>query len=142
MDARWIYVFMTSTDYNRFKVGLTKNDPMLRINQLKTGDPRIALKVAYLIPDALGKLKGIEDAIHDQLGNPIEFHNGEDSEWFVGDQQDAWLVVDTIFEILGYEVTDYFQPFETKVVRFWEENLISFYEPTPKTDQYGIPWGN
>jgi hypothetical protein len=90
----------------------------------------------------LGKLKTIEDVIHDQLGNPTGFHNGEESEWFARDQQDTWVAVDTIFEMLGYEVTDYFLPFETKVVRFWKENLISFYKPTPKTDKYGIPWGN
>jgi len=29
--------------YNRFKVGVTKNNPMLRIDQLKAGDPGIAL---------------------------------------------------------------------------------------------------
>lgn len=140
MGGGWIYVFMTSSDYQRYKVGLTMNNPILRLNQLKTGDPLIGFEVAYFIPDALGKLSTIETEIHKQLGEPIKFHNGEPSEWFVGDPQEAWILLDAVFQLLGYEVTDYFQPNTSKVVRFWEENLNFFYGSPPETDEYGIPW--
>lgn len=140
MGGGWIYVFMTSSDYTRYKVGLTKNNPMLRLNQLKTGDPLIGFQVAYFIPESLGNLSAIETMIHQQLGPRIEFHNGEFSEWFRGEPQDVWAMLDMIFELLGYEVTDYFQPDETKVVRFWEEALLAFYSPPSEVDGYGIPW--
>lgn len=140
MKGGWIYVFMTSSDYARSKVGFTKNNPMLRLNQLKTGDPLIGFQAAYFVPDSLGKLSTIEAMVHRHLGASIEFHNGELSEWFAGEPQDAWKMLDTIFTLLGYEVTDYFQPSGSKVVRFWEENLISFYAPPPEVDEHGIPW--
>ncbi|MDX7710740.1 GIY-YIG nuclease family protein [Aeromonas caviae] len=138
MEGGWIYVLMTSSDYNRYKVGLTKNNPMLRMNQLKTGDPLIGLDVAYFIPNTLGKLSKVEAALHAHLGDPIEFHSGEASEWFFGDPQDAWRVLDTIFKLLGYEVTDYFDPDAQKVVRFWAADLEFYFNP-PKTDEYGFP---
>lgn len=140
MGGGWIYVFMTSSDYKRYKVGLTKNNPMLRLNQLKTGDPLMGLAVAYFIPESSEPLPTIEAMIHKQLGIPIKFHNDESSEWFAGESSDAWIMLDVIFEILGYEVTDYFEPNGTKVVRFWEENLVSFYAPSQKLDEYDLPW--
>ncbi len=140
MNYGWIYVFMTSSNYRRYKVGRTKNNPMLRLNQLKTGDPLIGLAVAYLVPESSEKLSTIEAMIHKQLGTPISFHNEKSSEWFTGESSNAWIVLDTIFESLGYEVTDYFHPDGNKVVRFWEENLISFYAPSLKLNEDGLPW--
>lgn len=140
MAGGWIYVFMTSSDYARYKVGLTKNNPMLRLNQLKTADPLIGFAVAYYVPDSLGKLSTIETMIHQQLGPNIEFHNGELSEWFCGVPQDAWVRLESIFKLLGYEVTDNYQPDGTKIVRFWEGNLNSFYAPPSWLDEHGLPW--
>lgn len=48
MDGGWIYVLMTASDYSRYKVGFTKHDPMLRLRQLRTGDPKIGFEVAFL----------------------------------------------------------------------------------------------
>lgn len=140
MNYGWIYVFMTSSNYKRYKVGRTKNNPMLRLDQLKTGDPLIGFAVAYLVPESSGKLSTIEAMIHKQLGTPINFHNEESSEWFTGESGNAWLQLDVIFEMLGYEVTDYYHPNGTKIVRFWEEDLISFYTPPPTLDESGLPW--
>lgn len=140
MGGGWIYVFMTSSDYKRYKVGLTKNNPMLRLNQLKTGDPLMGLAVAYLVPESSEPLSTIEAMIHKQLGTPIKFHNDESSEWFAGESSNAWIMLDTIFEILGYEVTDGSDPNGTKVVRFWEEDLISFYTRPSILDEGSLPW--
>jgi hypothetical protein len=136
MSGGWIYVFMTSTDYFRYKIGLTKNNPMLRLNQLKTGDPLIGFEVAYFIPDSLGQLSTIENMIHEQLGARIEFHSGGLSEWFRGEPRDVWVKLDIIFESLGFEVTDYFQLHEAKVFRFWEENLLSHFNHQPRLDEH------
>lgn len=48
MNGGWIYVFMTASDYGRYKVGFTKRNPMLRLKQLRTGDPKIGFEVAFL----------------------------------------------------------------------------------------------
>ncbi len=88
----------------------------------------MGFEVAYWVPSNLGKLSDIESKIHNQLGPAIRSHNDEPSEWFVGYSQDAFIFLDEIFKILGYEVTDYFEPCSNKVVRFWEEGLKSFYQ--------------
>lgn len=139
MEGGWIYVLMTSSDYQRFKVGLTINNPMLRVKQLRTGDPLIGLQVAYFIPYSLGKLSEIETYIHSRLDGRMNFHGGGLSEWFKGEPQDAWALIDSIFHDIDCIVTDHFQPSEAKVVRFWESDLISFYAPPPELID-GIPW--
>lgn len=138
MQGGWIYVLMTSSDYHRFKVGVTKNSPVLRVNQLKTGDPFIDLQVAYFIPALLGRLAKIETFLHARLGRRIRFHNDGLSEWFRGEPQDAWMLVESILKEMGCTVTDYFQPGEEKVTRFWYGDLISFFELPSESDD-GLP---
>ncbi|GKX51547.1 GIY-YIG nuclease family protein [Budvicia aquatica] len=140
MGGGWIYVFMTASDYNRYKVGLTRNNPMLRLNQLKTADPMIAFQVAYFIPNSLDvKLSVIEKMIHQELGVPVFFWNEEPSEWFYGEPRDVWSKLDDLFEMFGFEVTDYFDPDGKKVVRFWEESLNAIYAPPLPMDEDGFP---
>ncbi|MDW7788765.1 GIY-YIG nuclease family protein [Morganella morganii] len=140
-EGSWIYVIMTGDNINRYKVGRTKNNPMLRVNQLRTGDPYLALQLAYFIPSSLTtKTSILEAAIHKQLESPISFYGEKKSEWFNGDARDVWNEIDFIFESLGCEVTDYYQPFESKVVRFWGGDLEDFYNWKPlEVDEEGFP---
>lgn len=140
-EGNWIYVFMTSENINRYKVGLTRNNPLFRVNQLKTGDPYLALQLAYFIPPSLNlDISSIEAAIHQQLESQINFHNGQKSEWFMGDARGAWIMIDQIFLLLGHPVTDHYQIGENKVVRFWGGDLEDYYnwEPLP-LDEDGEP---
>ncbi|MEQ4693278.1 GIY-YIG nuclease family protein [Providencia manganoxydans] len=144
MDGGWIYVFMSGTDNNRFKVGKTINNPFIRLNQLRTGDPTLDFQVAYFIPSSLNwDLSKLENHIHKELEagiGRINFYNDQPSEWFRADCRDAWFELDVIFENLEVEVTDYFDPDAKKIVRFWEENLRSLYAPPAPLDEDGLPF--
>ncbi|MDE9586054.1 GIY-YIG nuclease family protein [Citrobacter braakii] len=72
---------MTASDYGRYKVGFTKRNPMLRLKQLRTGDPKIGFEVAFFIPDSLGiKLSALEAMLHEELGPAVEFWDEQKSE--------------------------------------------------------------
>lgn len=130
-EGGWIYVMMSGTDINRFKVGKTVNHPVKRMKDLRTGDPTLALQVAYFIPALLGiPLGGLESAIHQQLTEShgrLSFYDENLSEWFNGDARDAWFELDMIIEEFGFTVTDYYQPCENKIVRFWGADLEAEY---------------
>lgn len=144
MDGGWIYVFMSASDYNRFKVGMTINNPLIRLNNLRTGDPTLDFQVAYFIPSTLNwNLFELENHIHKELeagSGRINFFNEKPSEWFIGDCRNAWFELDVIFENLGVDVTDYFDPEAKKIVRFWEENLRLLYAPPAPLDEDGLPF--
>lgn len=130
-EGGWIYVLMSGTDINRFKVGKTINHPVERLKQLRTGDPTLALQVAYFVPTLLGiSLGGLESAIHHELTESmgrISFYDETFSEWFNGDARDAWSELDMIFEEFEFTVTNYYQPDENKIVRFWGADLEAEY---------------
>ncbi|CNG73327.1 T5orf172 domain [Yersinia kristensenii] len=141
MDGGWIYVFMTASDYSRYKVGFTKHDPMLRLRQLRTGDPKIGFEVAFFIPDSLGiKLSALEAMLHEELGHPIEFWDEQKSEWFKGEPSDVWYEMQSLFTTFGYEVTDSYQPYQNKIVRFWEEEIVSLFSPSRPTNSNENIW--
>ncbi|MFY8325828.1 GIY-YIG nuclease family protein [Pseudoalteromonas sp. ZZD1] len=140
MDGEWIYVLMTSSDYDRFKIGYTRNDPIKRMKHLRTGDPGIGFQVAYFVPNSVGKARDLEKKLHNMLGNRVEFHDGGVSEWFPGDPRDAYFIVESVFDELGIPITDCFDPNGNMIVRFWEEGILSFFGPAPIVDEYGIPW--
>lgn len=140
LDGGWIYVLMTASDYNRYKVGLTTKNPLLRYKKLRTGDPKLGLEVAYYIPNSLGsKLRTLENELHKALGPSISFFDEGPSEWFSGDPRDARTNLEICFEEWGFVVTDFFQPNEQKIVRFWEADLISFYGSGLPLDDSGEP---
>lgn len=130
-DGSWIYVLMSGTDINRFKVGKTIQHPVKRLKDLRTGDPTLALQVAYFVPASLNiKLGTLESAIHQQLtadSRRIFFYDDAESEWFHGDARDAWLQLGMIFEEFELTVTDFYQPGETKIVRFWGSDMETEY---------------
>ncbi len=138
LDGGWIYVLMTASDYNRYKVGLTTNNPLLRYKTLRTGDPTLGFEVAYYIPNSLGvTLSSLESALHKELGPSINFFDDGPSEWFSGYPGCAFTKLEICFEEWGFVVTDDFQPSEQKIVRFWEADLISFYGPGLPLDDTG-----
>ncbi|HHQ4522829.1 TPA: GIY-YIG nuclease family protein [Aeromonas veronii] len=140
LDGGWIYVLMTASDYDRYKVGLTINNPLLRYKKLRTGDPRLGLEVAYYIPNSLGlTLRSLENKLHKVLGPSINFFDEVPSEWFSGEPRDAYTKLESCFEGWGFDVTDFFQPSEKKIVRFWEADLISFFGPGLPLDDSGEP---
>lgn len=140
VDGGWIYVLMTASDYNRYKVGLTIDNPLLRYKKLRTGDPTLGFEVAYYIPNSLGiSLSSLENALHKELGPRVNFFDEVSSEWFYGNPRHAWQNLEMIFEEFGFEVTDWFQPGENKVVRFWEEALTAFYGSVLPLDELGDP---
>ena len=140
MNGGWIYIFMTSSDYNRFKVGRTKNNPMIRLKNLKTGDPNLGLLVAYFVPEYLSLLPILEKEIHKQLGESLMFHNESFSEWFSGEASESWRKLEIIFSCIGLEVINYPTLDVTKVTRFWEADVICFYATLPKICKNELPW--
>ncbi|EOW6411123.1 MULTISPECIES: GIY-YIG nuclease family protein [Cronobacter] len=130
-EGGWIYVLMSGTDIYRYKVGKTINHPVERFLQLRTGDPTLALQVAYFVPVLVGfKLRSLENAIHHQLAaavGRISCYDDTISEWFHGDARNAWLEMDMMFEEFNLTVTDYYQPNQNKIVRFWGADLEAEY---------------
>lgn len=131
MEDGWIYVLMSASNIDRFKVGKTKNHPVARLKQLRTGDPTLALQVAYFVPSLLNiTLSGLESHIHQSLTEShgrLNFFDETSSEWFAGDVRDAWSELDMIIEGCELTVTDWYQPGENKVVRYWGGDLEDEY---------------
>ncbi|MGI9273763.1 MAG: GIY-YIG nuclease family protein [Endozoicomonas sp.] len=137
---RWIYILMTPSDYNRVKIGMTKKNPLLRLRDLKTGDPYLALQAAYFIPANFGLcLRDIENLIHTQLEHlRIYFLDDEDqvkkpSEWFTMDCRNSVHIFNNAIHSGGYNVTN-----DTSgqralgnntAIQYFESDLI--YDPCP-----------
>lgn len=85
LEGGWIYMVMTSEDYERFKIGMTRGaTPMRRVKQLRTSDPFISLLVSYFIPCKVHELSKWENALQQEFGPPILTHDGTESEWYRG----------------------------------------------------------
>ncbi|GAB1620990.1 hypothetical protein AAOGI_10400 [Agarivorans albus] len=109
----WIYILMTPSDYNRVKIGMTKKNPLLRLRDLKTGDPYLALQAAYFIPTNFGLcLRNVEYLIHTQLEySRIHFLDDEDqvnkpSEWFSIYFKNSVNIVNNAITSQGYGITN------------------------------------
>ena len=115
--AGWIYILETSSDFNRYKVGMTKSfTPMRRVNELRCGDPNLALLCAYQIPVSEFSLRDVEWELHQSLFfcPRLLFHNGNLSEWFRVDkneiQRHVYCFLKTKFPTILFPVfyEDYF----------------------------------
>lgn len=130
-DGSWIYVLMDGENINKFKVGRTIQHPVKRFKDIRSGNTTLAIQVAYFVPASLNiNLGELESDIHRELSaglGRICFYDEAESEWFHGDARDAWLQLDMIFEEFGFTVTDYYQPGETKIVRFWGVDMETEY---------------
>lgn len=137
----WIYVMMTSTDYNRFKVGRTKGNPLDRAKTLRTGDPGVGLLAAYFVPASLGKLSQLEAAIHRQLEQRIAFHDEANSEWFSGTANLACQWIEGMFQDwCGEPVTTMHMLGQSRICRAYENDLVAFYGPFPPLNPIdGLP---
>lgn len=123
----WIYVMWTPSDPNRFKIGRTRNNPLNRAKQLRTGDPYLALAAAYFVPAAYGLLSKIEMAVHRELQGRIAFEDGSPSEWFQGTPGWACYWIEGVFE-------DWWAPVRTgheiggdSVAKAEESDLEAYY---------------
>ncbi|HCE4545017.1 TPA: GIY-YIG nuclease family protein [Vibrio parahaemolyticus] len=136
----WIYILMTPSDYNRVKIGMTKRNPLLRLRDLKTGDPYLALQAAYFIPTNFGlRLLDIENLIHVQLEHlRIHFLDDEDqvkkpSEWFTMDCRDSVRIVNNAINAGGYKITNDTSGLNVledyTAIQYFEADLI--YDPCP-----------
>ncbi|MDU1953440.1 MAG: hypothetical protein E6750_18835 [Atlantibacter hermannii] len=132
MEGGGIYVLMSGTDIKRFKVGKTINHPVERLKQLRTGDPTLALQVAYFVPASQGRqLASLESAIHYQLSatiGRINFYDETNSEWLHIDARNAWLELDFILEEFSFTVTNHYNQNEKKIVRFWGTDIETEYQ--------------
>ncbi|WP_181406128.1 GIY-YIG nuclease family protein [Stenotrophomonas rhizophila] len=91
----WIYLLETTSDTLRFKLGRTGGEnPLRRYLQLRTGDPGLLFRVAYLVPTVTWKLSRIEYAMHQQFGDQIRFHDDTRSEWFHGRPESAQVLLE------------------------------------------------
>lgn len=137
-DGSWIYILMEGENINKFKVGKTTQHPVKRFKDIRSGNTTLAIQVAYFVPSSLNiDLGYLETSIHRQLEASVGricFYDEAKSEWFNGDARHAWLELDMLLEEFGFTVTDYYQPGETKIVRFWGSDMEAEY--TRRFDLY------
>lgn len=74
MSVGYIYI-IKEIDTNYHKVGLTKDEPIKRLTQLQTGNPRVLKIVAYF---TVSNTRKIESLLHSILG---KYHVM--NEWFL-----------------------------------------------------------
>lgn len=84
LNGSWVYVLGTSSDRERAKIGITKNNPILRFSFLRCADPGLYICAAFFIPNGFElSAREIEKAVHHKLRSArIKFHNDGNSEWF------------------------------------------------------------
>lgn len=131
----WIYIMMTPSDYNRVKIGITKNNPLLRLRELKTGDPYLAVEAAYLIQYGTRfTTRDIEVYIHTYLDDVrIHFLADEDrvnvpSEWFKVNSQESMLLVEEALKKMGFYITSsgcYLDNLTNVASRYYESELVN-----------------
>ena len=60
----WIYILWTNSDLRRVKIGMSINNPVLRLATLRCGDPFLGMIGAFFIPASLGELGWVEREVH------------------------------------------------------------------------------
>jgi len=90
-DISYIYII---TDGENFKVGVTKNDPLKRLKQLQTGNPKI-LRIARTFKLPSDKVYSLEREAH----KAIQRRYAKRGEWFKSaNGWDIGTIVDMICE--------------------------------------------
>lgn len=137
----WIYVLMSSADYDRFKVGRTSDNPLVRFKTLRTGDPSLGLETAYFIPTRTEKLSIVEAEIHSRLADDrIAFHDEADSEWFRGSAKQACEWLEVMFSAWwGQPVVDTYLLGQGRVCRAYESDLENLYKRVASRSVVGSP---
>lgn len=129
----WIYILFSSSDFTRCKIGKTINNPLIRYRQLRTGDPYLAFKVGYYIPDRFGSISSFETAIHSEFGDErLDTHGDTISEWFILPAKEAEFLVDCkLKDWTGQEVFMSTTFHCDKLIKMYEDDIQSTYSPTP-----------
>lgn len=137
----WIYFIMTASDYDRVKIGKSRNVPMKRTSNLKTGDPNIALDYVYFVPDSVVDYSILETLIHQELDDiRIQFmETGGKSEWFSGYISDLRILVDDLIEGHGYPLYRGIAPFDNVISAMSIDDLLDYLKPPLELDEDGFP---
>lgn len=137
----WIYIIMTASDYDRVKIGKSRNAPMVRTNNLKTGDPNIALGYVYFVPDTVVDFSILEKLIHQALDDTrVPFmETGGKSEWFYGYISDVRILVDDIIEGFEYPLYRGISPFDNVISVMSIDDLLDYLKPPLQLDEDGFP---
>lgn len=141
LKGGWIYVMMTSSDYNRFKVGRTTGNPLGRFRALRTSDPTLGFVVAFFVPRTFARLSQVEAALHAEFENRIPFPDDEGvSEWFLGEPAWAHQWIESILEDWQeHPVRSMSFIGQGKICRAYEDDLRFFYRPTRLYPEDGLP---
>ena len=137
----WIYVLMSSSNYNKFKIGRSRRNPMDRIKDVRVGDQGIGLLTAYFVPSSVGALSRVEAAIHDQFGGRLAFHDESLSEWFEGSPDWACQWIEAVVEDWRQEpVASISSLGSGRICRAYESDLAGIYEWKPGQNHLdGLP---
>jgi hypothetical protein len=118
INCSWLYVFGTTSDPNRAKIGVARKNVLERYANLRTGDPCLYIEFAFLLPDwYTERIWKEETRWHEFFANPnakghfskhitlgkytgivsnstrILFDNGKESEWFTINPKYAGLII-------------------------------------------------
>ena len=133
LPGGWIYILLSSADYSRCKIGKTINNPLVRYRQLRTGDPCLALVVAYYIPEHLGKIEKFESGIHYEFQDyRINNHEDSKSEWFRIDAEIAEQYIDGMLE--EWCKQKFASPSRINLgvlTKMYESDIQALFEPVP-----------
>ena len=145
----WVYVIMTSDDYNTFKLGFTRDNPFIRFKTLRTARTLAGIAVAYFVPTSVASFTRVEAALKREFADyAIQFHEdyrtgqSEDSEWFKYPAQEASQHIEYwLEELQGKPVAGNHMFGQGVICRFYEADLDSlFYGPLiPPNPIDGLP---
>lgn len=132
LDGGWIYLFLSSSDYTRSKIGKSIA-PLRRFRQQRTGDPTLGLVVAYYIPRHVGRHGDMESSLHHYFSDyRILTHEDTNSEWFKINPEEAQLQMECLLEEwCGQEIKSAGHMSPRNLTRFFESDLVGMFEPDP-----------
>lgn len=128
----WIYIMMTAADLHRYKLGLTRNNPLELDGRHKKGrtfDPFLCLEVAYFVPTSFMALSTLEAYLKRICQRRIEFIDEDGfSEWFRGTVRDAQLWLESELQTMfGQDIADVSQFGQGRICRAYASDLIDLF---------------
>jgi len=136
-DGGWIYIFLSSSDYTRSKIGKSI-DPLRRFREQRTSDPTLGLVVAYYIPLNVGPHGHVESSLHHYFSDyRILNHDGTKSEWFRITPEEAQLQIECLLEEwCRQEIKSAGHMSPRILTRFFESDLVGMFKPDPYELRY------
>lgn len=131
----WIYVIMTSDDYNTFKLGFTRDNPFIRFKKIRTSRPEAGIEVVYFVPDSVARFTQVEAALKREFADyVIRFHEewrsgkSDRSEWFRYPAREAAQHIEYWLEDLQDKPVASSHMFGQEVIcRFYEAELDTLF---------------